>query len=116
MEVKGQTGLKKIFFLLFPLPAWSYLERKKSVKQQINLVWPNDEIRLPEGASIRYMQVGGTPMLSFATRRTRGAYPIASRTRKKDRVCYKYYYHACKAAIVADLQYQFIIGAHCYNS
>ena len=50
----------------------------------------NDEIRLPKGASITYMQVDGTPMLSFATRRARGSYPIASRTRKKDRVCYNY--------------------------
>ena len=52
----------------------------------------NDEIRLPKGASISYMQVGGTPMLTFATRRARGSYPIASRTRKKDRVCYNNYY------------------------
>ena len=43
MEVKGQTGLEKNFFLLFSLPAWSHLERKKSVKQQINLVWPKCE-------------------------------------------------------------------------
>ena len=50
----------------------------------------NDEIWLPKGASITYMQVDGTPMLSFATRRACGSYPIALRTRKKDRVCYNY--------------------------
>ena len=47
----------------------------------------NDEIQFPEGTSIRYMQVGRTPILSFATRRTLST---SIKTRKKDRVCYQY--------------------------